>query len=496
MPRPAVVRYVGLAGSALLAVSAYGGGAHTPWRPTITPLTIFEGRNGVITPLAWLLGTGLLIFAWVAGRRSIPSVRWAYVTAALWALPLVAFLPLGSYDVYSYACQGWQQSAGLDPYSGGVDLLGCPWHEAVAPTWLSSPAPYGPVFLVLAALAAKLGGSLTGTLIGLRVIAVLGVLLIGLGLPSLARRSGVPLGRAVWLALACPLIPIHLISGAHNDALMVGFVVAGLALAADRRFLLAGLVFGLAVGVKATALVVVPFAVLLALRPSLWTAEENRQTQEVNSSPPETGWGRLGILRANRKILLRATTELLLGMAGVLVVVTIFSGRGLGWVKGLEGSGVSIQWTSPPTAIGMTLQLFGLHAVPVTRAIGIAALVVVLVWLWWRTTEPLLGAGLALAATVVLAPVFHPWYLTWPLVVLAATVRRETRWLVVPAAIVSALCLPDGYNMALAVKTQGAILMTVFIIVLIGKALHDTKNRDRRGARSDHRSDRLSRRDA
>jgi alpha-1,6-mannosyltransferase len=473
MPRPAVVRYVGLAGSLLLAVAAYRGGAHSPWHPTITPGTIYYGENGVLTPVAWLLGTGLLIGAWCAGRRSVPSARWAYVTAGLWALPLVAFLPLGSYDLYSYACQGWQQSAGLDPYAGGVDLLGCPWREAVAPTWLSSPAPYGPVFLVLAALAAKLGGSLTGTLIGLRVIALAGVALIAVSLPSLARRSGVPLGRAVWLALACPLIPIHLISGAHNDALMVGLVVAALALAADRRLLLAGLVFGLAVGVKATAVVAVPFAVLLAVPPA---------TRAVD-----------------RKALLRPSGELLAGMIGVLGLVTLFSGRGLGWVRGLVGSGVSVQWTSPPTAVGLTLELFGLHAVPVTRAIGIAALVVVLIWLWWRAArggEPLLHAGLALAATVVLAPVFHPWYLTWPLAVLAATVRRETLWLVVPAAVAAALCLPDGYNLALATKSQGAIVMTVFIVVLIGKAFHDTKNRDRRVAGPDHRSERLSRRDA
>jgi alpha-1,6-mannosyltransferase len=427
----------------------------------------------------------------------VPSARWAYVTAALWALPLVFFLPLGSYDVYSYACQGWQQSAGLDPYAGGVDLLGCPWREAVAPTWLSSPAPYGPVFLVLAAVAAKLGGSLIGTLVALRAIALLGVALIAVSLPSLARRSGVPLSRAVWLALACPLIPIHLISGAHNDAVMVGFVVAGLALAADRRLLLAGLVFGLAVGVKATAIVAVPFAVLL------WTAARKCQTPAVESAPPERGWGRLGkpgqlAIDHDRRALLRASGELLLGVVGVLVVVTIFSGRGLGWIDGLEGSGVSVQWTSPATAVGMLFELAGVNAVPVTRVIGIGALVVVLVWLWWRArrAEPLLYAGLALAATVVLAPVFHPWYATWPLAVLAATVRRETLWLVVPAAVASALCLPDGYNLALATKTQGAILMTVLLIVLIGKALHDTKNRDRRVAGAGHDSDRLSRRDA
>jgi alpha-1,6-mannosyltransferase len=479
MHRPAVIRYAGLAGSLLLAVAAYRGGARRPWHPTMTPGTVFHGQNGVLLPVAWVLGLVLLIGAWWVGRSSVPSARWAYVTAGLWALPLLFFLPLGSYDVYSYACQGWQQAAGLDPYAGGVDLVGCPWRDAVAPTWLSSPAPYGPVFLVLAAGAAKVGGSLTGTVAGLRVVAVLGVVLIGVALPPLARRAGVPLSRAVWLALACPLVLIHLISGAHNDAVMVGFMLLGLVLAADRRFLLAGLFFGLAVGVKATAVVVVPFAVLLAVRPGPLRAADHDDERPAAA-------------------LLRAGGELFLGVAGVLLLVSLFSGRGLGWIVGLMGSGVSVQWTSPSTAVGMTIGLAGPDAVPVTRVIGIAVLVVVLVWLWLRARrgEPLLYAGLALAATVVLAPVFHPWYATWPLAALAATVRRPTRWLVIPPAVGAALCLPDGYNLALATKSQGAILMTVFLIVLIGKALHDTKNRNSRVARPDHDPAGLCRRDA
>jgi alpha-1,6-mannosyltransferase len=118
----------------------------------------------------------------------------------------------------------------------------------------------------------------------------------------------------------------------------------------------------------------------------------------------------------------------------------------------------------------MTVNLLGrgFDAIPVTRILGIAGLVAVLAVLWWRARDgdPLLGAGLALAATVVLAPVFHPWYLTWPLAVLAATLRRDTLWLVVPCAVASALCLPDGYNLALATKAQGAIAMTVLIVVV------------------------------
>nr|WP_285555238.1 polyprenol phosphomannose-dependent alpha 1,6 mannosyltransferase MptB [Actinoplanes regularis] len=446
MPRPFLVRYTGLAGSALLAGAAYLGGAHQPWEPTVTPRTILAGHNGLALPLLWLFGTGLLIGAWLAGRRAVPSARWVWVTAGLWALPLLPFLPLGSYDAYSYACQGWQQAAGLDPYAGGVDLLGCPWADAVAPTWRAAPAPYGPVFLVLAAVAAKAGGSLTGTVAMLRLIAVLGVAAIGACLPSLARRCGVPVERALWLVLACPLVLTHLVSGTHNDAVMVALLVGGLAVAASGRAWPAGVLFGLAMGVKITAVVALPFAIFLIPR----------------------AWWRAGL-------------ELAGGAVGALAVVSLGSGLGLGWVGALAESGVSVQWTSPPTAIGMTLELCGVpHAVAVTRVLGIIALAGVLAWLFrraWRGGDPLLHAGLALAATVLLAPVFHPWYAIWPLAVLAATLRPETRWLAVPCAVAAALCLPDGYNLALATKAQGAIGMTVFVGFLAWKVLHEA-NRD------------------
>ncbi|WIM97972.1 polyprenol phosphomannose-dependent alpha 1,6 mannosyltransferase MptB [Actinoplanes oblitus] len=446
MPRPFLVRTTGLLGSALLAGAAYLGGARWPWAPPMNPRTIFAGRDGVLLPVLWLAGTLLLTGAWWAGRRVVPSARWAFVTAGLWALPLLPFLPLGSYDAYSYACQGWQQATGLDPYAGGVDLLGCPWDDAVAPTWRAAPAPYGPVFLVLAAAAAKLAGSLTGTLALLRLIAVLGVVALGACLPVLARRAGVPVERAVWLVFACPLVLIHLISGMHNDAVMVALLAGGLAVAATGRGWPAGVLFGLAVGVKATAVVALPFAIFLI---------------------PRAWW--------------RATLELVLGAAGALALVSAGAGLGLGWIGGLTGSGVSVQWTAPPTAIGMTLELLGVpHAVAVTRVLGLIALAGVLLWLFrraWRGGDPLLHAGLALAATVLLAPVFHPWYAIWPLTVLAATVRRETRWLVVPCAVAAVLCLPDGYNLALATKAQGAVAMTVFAGFLAWKVLHEA-NRD------------------
>ncbi|HEY0699535.1 MAG TPA: polyprenol phosphomannose-dependent alpha 1,6 mannosyltransferase MptB, partial [Micromonospora sp.] len=470
-------RYVGLAGAVLLAVAAHLGGALPELRLKVTPVTVALGEHGPLILASWLLGVAALTWAWWSARdalaggaepgsRPVPSARWVWVTAGLWLVPLLVSPPLGSRDVYSYACQGRVFADGGNPYRYGVAELGCPWLDSVTPMWRDTPAPYGPGFVLLAGAAAVLGGTLWGTVALLRALAVRGVLVTALCLPALARRCGVPEERALWLVLACPVVAVHLVSGAHNDALMVGLLVAGLAVAATagdgastgppgpapdrplsgvrRSWLLlaAGLLLGLAVSVKVTAAVVVPFAALVAA-------------------------GRPYRTRA----LLRDGGQVAAGAAVGLLATTLAAGLGFGWVAGLGRSGDSVQWTAPPTALGYLVEylgrLFGLHldAVPVTRAVALALLPVVLAVLWWRARHDgaLFGAGLALVATVLLAPVFHPWYATWPLAVLAATAPR-TRWFVVPVMVVTFLTLPDGTSLARFSKVPGTILMTSLLV--------------------------------
>jgi alpha-1,6-mannosyltransferase len=454
---PVVIRWGGFAGSLATAASAYLGGSGFVRVPSVNPLTLLSGQKGVLLPICWVLGTALLISAWWWGRHVVPSTRWALVTAGLWLLPVLPFLPLGSADVYSYACQGYVQHAGGDPYAMGVQEFGCPWLDSVATSWRDSPAPYGPLFLLLAAQAVGFAGdSLAGVIAGLRVIALAGLALTALGLPVLARRAGLAPAKAVWLVLACPLVLVHLVSGAHNDVLMVGLIVAGLALVASRRtpawLLAGGVVLGLAVAVKATAVVVLPFAVLAAVAPG---------------TPLRALWRPIAAIGA--------------GAALATAVLSVLSGRGLGWVAGLLRSGDSVTWGSPSTAVGLTIEtVTGADAVPVTRVLGVVLLAVILVVLWWRARAggALPGAGLALAATVLCAPVFHPWYATWPLAVLAATGTRlrpdspdadapaESRWLLGLCAFAATLTLPAGYNWALYTRIPGALVVTAALVVL------------------------------
>ncbi|GGL97480.1 polyprenol phosphomannose-dependent alpha 1,6 mannosyltransferase MptB [Micromonospora yangpuensis] len=532
-------RWVGLAGAVLLTGAGWLGGA-LPGPPPPGPVGTPAGWAAVG---CWAAGTVLLVGAWWSLREGAPSTGWAYRTAGLWLVPLLFAPPLASRDIYSYACQGWAYAAGHDPYTTGVAAAGCPWLDSVAPIWRDTPAPYGPFFLLLAA-AATLGGGLVGVLVGLRVLAVVGVLLAARCLPGLARSAGVPTRRAAWLALASPLVGVHLVAGAHNDAVLVGLLLAGLLVLVRRPgrpvpLLAAGVLLGLAVAVKATALVVLPFAALAAVG--------GRYT-----------W----------RALLRDGGRLAAGVLATLVGISLLTGLGLGWVAGLARSGDSEQWTSPPTAIGFVID-YGLEAagaaagaVPVTRFVAMLLLAAFLIGLWWRAwrslrrldsggqrgedrrrgeggrpgesgrpgegrqrgknrrrgeggrrgavaarpdadggrsgavpqrssrdraTVPrdvtrarlaLLGAGLALAATVVLAPVFHPWYATWPLAVLAVVATRTT-WFVLPAAVACFLTLPDGTTLARYTKAPGAVAMTV--LVLAGLVWATRRPRVRKG---------------
>jgi alpha-1,6-mannosyltransferase len=327
--------------------------------------------------------------------------------------------------------------------------------------WWDSPAPYGPLFLLLAAAAVAVAGtSLAVAIVGFRVIALGGLLLVAIGLPAIARRAGIDPAKALWTVLACPLVFIHLVSGAHNDAVMLGLMVAALAVVASRRtpvaLVAAGALLGLAGSVKATALVVVPFAVLMAV-------------------PPGTSW----------RDLRRPAWCVGAGAIGIMVVVSVISGRGLGWIAGLMHSGDTVAWTSPWTAIGLTVEYAtGWNAIGVTRTIGLAVLAVVLVWLWLRARhrDAVVGAGLALVATVLCAPVFHPWYWTWPLAVLAASAVTGMRWVLVPAVIATVLTTPAGYNWALATRLPGSLLMTAGIVAISVVLILRARSREPRGS--------------
>jgi alpha-1,6-mannosyltransferase len=446
-------RWLGLAGSVLVAVAAYAVGANVG--PAPAGRVALSTQPGHLLGLAaWLAGAALLATAWwrlPASPRTV--VLWA---GLLWVLPLLAAPPLGSRDVFAYACQGYAYAHGFDPYTAGAQAASCPWTAAVPALWRTTPAPYGPLWLLLSGGAARIaGGSLWAAVIAFRVIALAGLLLAGWCATRLARYASMPPGTALWLGVATPLVLVHGVSGAHNDALATGLALAGLAVAAAareapgarRRWALAaacGALFALGLAVKVVAIVAAPFALAL-------------------------------IGRASLRRLAVAAAPFGAGAAATYAALWAVTGLSFGWVRALSSTTSLAQWTSLPTGVGMAfgylLRVLGVPhgystSVSVFRVLGALLLLAVLAILWWRAChaatagEVLRLTGLALAASVLLAPVFYPWYALTPLAVLAlcATAPRVRTRLAAGTVALVFLVLPDGYGLAVATKLPGALL--------------------------------------
>jgi alpha-1,6-mannosyltransferase len=393
-----------------------------------------------------LIGVAFLALAWL-GIRRVTDTRWLLVTAGLWALPLLVTPPLFSEDAGAYACQGQLYLRGMSPYAHGVADLPCTWLAQAPALWVHTTSPYGPLWIALSGAAAATG-SYVGTVAILRVVALGGIALaVGYGY-RLTRVLGTDPSRVAWLGAASPLVLLHGVSGVHNDALMSGLVVAGLAYAATSRLgLRAGVLLGLALAVKVTALVAVPFAVSLLVR-------------ERRVAP-----------------LARATAVVAGTAAATFAAVSAATGLGLGWLPALSGTTTLVQWSSPPTGVGM-VAAYVTHwvghgdleptALAVARGLGLLILAVVLVALWWRARTSFAvvrDAGLALAATALLGPVFFPWYALAPLAVLAAAIVYE-RWIAGIVAGLALTVLPNGHGIASMTRPVGAVADVVLATVL------------------------------
>lgn len=438
---------VGLAGSALLALGSLGAGAPPVYDPVSRTPVIAVLRDGVGERAALALvyvGLAVLGMAWLYLGRSLRRGEEGTDTgrllkiAALWAAPLVVCVPLFSRDLYAYAAQAQIAHAGLDPYRFGPVSLPGPFLDEISGMWVDTPAPYGPLFLGLGrAVATVTGDRVVTTVLVMRLIAVAGVLLTARYLPRLARAAGGDPRVAVWLGIANPLVLAHFVAGGHNDALMVGLVVAGLTIAieaADERWVAAGVVL-----CSAAVLVKAPAAVAVAFLAWVWARH-----------------------LTGRAVLARACVRTGVVAAVTIAVLTGVTGLGFGWINQLNASSQVLTWVSVPTGIGMLVELlrgvpnFVTYQDPVISAVRLGGQVVtalLLLWLWLKAGRDgwVRALGLALLVVVFLGPVVQPWYVLWGLTVLAATPMGRRSWLVAAGGCfwLSMMIAPQGSNLFL-----------------------------------------------
>lgn len=415
MNRPQGAGWTGGLGSLLLGLGAVGVGWLPPlFDTTVNPLldALRNTDNGqLLSHIAVVVGGALLLQAWLLLGSVVLGTNPVRVgpTLAVWTAPLLVAPPLFSRDVYSYIAQGRLLRAGLDPYTHGVAWLPGWFQLGVDPAWADTPTPYGPLFLALQSLVVGATDSAPWwSMILFRALSVVGVGLIAAAVVRLARLHGIEPNAALWLSVLNPLVLMHLVLAAHNDALMIAAMCWAFVFGFGKQPALSVLAITAAMGIKPIAVVALPFVVLA------WLPRSSRLRQRI--------------------------TQLTLAALAALLLLWIAGrglGVGLGWVAALTTPGAVRTLLSPATALG---QLIGLvaswfggdildPAISVVRSIAMAVAVALVARLLLRPhgQSPLRACAVAFTIVVLLSPVVQPWYLLWALPLVAA-VGLQRAW--------------------------------------------------------------------
>jgi hypothetical protein len=293
--------------------------------------------------------------------------------------------PLQLTDVFNYL--GYARLGafhGLNPYTHVItDELHDPVYRFS--TWHNLHSPYGPLFTAGTYLLPLHSLALSYWL--LKVVTVLA----SLAFLGLVWKCAQLLGRDPRFALVFvafnPIYLVWAIGGFHNDFFMLVPSMGAIALLLSRRYRAAGAVLMLAVAVKFTAILLLPF-LLVAVRPS-------------------------------RK-LMRQIMEGAIGGAIPLVALSIalfgFS------LPNLQDQSTLLTNFSIPNVIGLVIGTGGSPGL--LRVIDVLVIAAVLLLLW-RRGDWLARSGWATLALLASLAWLMPWYVIWvaPLAALGSNVR-------------------------------------------------------------------------
>ena len=482
------IRRFGATGTVLMAVGALGAGAQPVLQNPTAGLRVLSlpGRMPTVSLTMTMTGTVLVVLAWLMlGRFAVGDLRTRAGaprrmsrsqldrTLLLWILPLTVAPPMFSRDVYSYLAQSEIAARGLDPYligpkaALGVDHV---LTRTVPTIWRDTPAPYGPFFLWLGrGISSLTGDNIVAGIFLHRLLVLVGVALIVWALPRLAKRCGVSAVSSLWLGAANPLLLFHLVAGIHNEALMLGLMLAGIEVAL-RAVEGAGPIRG-----RSLALLIAGSG-LIALSATV-------------KIPSLLALGFVGMALARRwGSTWKSFFSAALLLAGVTVVVigfiSVASGLGMGWVNTLNTATVVRSWMSIPTILGVGTGLVGVllglgdHTtaiLTITRPIAYLVAVLItarmMVSVYMGRIHPVGGLGIALGAIVLLFPVVQPWYLLWAILPLAAWATAPIFRVpaVVFTSIVSVMLMSNGaeYLPFMIVQAVVATIITAFALIYL-----------------------------
>jgi alpha-1,6-mannosyltransferase len=326
---------------------------------------------------------------WAAPRLGLRLV-WGAILIAVTAFAVAPVLL--SHDVYSYvdyARLGVRH--GLDPYVYAPEAA--PGDPAFAKvTWTEATSAYGPLFTLLTYPLAWL--PLGVAVAGLKAIAALSIVGIAALVSRMAAWRGVdPLRAAAFVALN-PLVLVHVVGGAHNDGLTTLLATLAVAAILSSHEATGGAALVTAVATKLSAAPLAPFALL-------------------GAAPP-------------KRLLAGALA------AALVIALSAHLAFGLDWLSGFGLAGEN-QSRASHMSIPITFaRLSGLDpdSIRLVAALLYAALIAYLLGWTYRGGDWVRSAAWAAIGLLLATAWLLPWYLVWPLPLVAISRDRPLQLLI------------------------------------------------------------------
>ncbi len=354
----------------------------------------------------------IMIVAYFVALGALRTLSMKTIAITVVALHVILLMspPLQLTDVFNYL--GYARLGALhelNPYTHGIKL------ESFDPvyrftSWRDLRSPYGPLFTALTYPLAFM--SLPLAYWTLKIITVaMSLVFVGLVYLSAKRLGRDPRFAVAFVALN-PIFLIYEVGGFHNDFFMLVPTMAAILFVISRRWRWAGALLTVAIAVKFTAVLLLPF---------LLVAAHSRRHQ----------------LRVLIGAALAAIP--LAGLSVALFGLTI---------PNLSQQSSLLTDFSIPNVVGWLLHLGG--GTPLLLKAATVCVVLVVAHQFLRNRDWLSGAGWATFALIASLAWLVPWYVVWllPLAALGTSTRLRTTALVLTVYLVLSFIPATGWYLS------------------------------------------------
>ncbi len=368
------------------------------------PLTLADGFSAVMVAM---------VVAYAVVLASVRTLSMRTIVIAILALHAILLMspPLQLTDLFNYV--GYARLGALHHLNPYTHVINGELHDPVwrFTSWHNLRSPYGPLFTAITYLVGF--ASLSVAYWSLKIVTVL----LSLAFLALVWRCARALGRDPRFALVfVAMNPIYLmyeVAGFHNDFFMLVPAMAAIALLLTHRDRASGAALTIAIAVKFTAVLMLPF-LLIAARPARPRAK-NVLVGAVLAAVP-----------------LLALDLALFGFS----------------IPNLSDQSTLLTDFSIPNVFGLLIGIGG--GTPGLLRVANVAVVLVLAHQVYRRRDWLSGAGWSTFALIASLAWLVPWYVVWllPLAALATSVWLRRVTLVLTLYLVLAFVPSTGIFLA------------------------------------------------